>query len=138
MNNLQLQFTSGAPIGEQEKIILKKIQTKITEVLSKRESSGEVYDEGSCLSIKLSPSELFDGTQQKDENVRNLAEQLFMAECVTRYNNSEGERRRSRSFLFLCLDTNNSEGIIFTIHRSVVENIFQSSDFSDWVNEAGK
>lgn len=137
MNNSQLQFTSGTPIGEQEKIIIKKLQVKINEVLGKKESTEEVYDKGSCLIINLSPSELYEGIQRKD-SIRILAEKLFNLECVTQYTSPDTGRRLSRSTLFFSVDECSSKGIKFIIHRSVVENIFQSSDFSDMINETAK
>lgn len=137
MNTSQLQFTSGTPLGEQEKIIIKKLQVKINEVLDEKGSAEDVYDKGSCLIINLSPSELFDGIRKKD-SIRILAEKLFNVECVTKYTNPDAGRRLSRSTLFFSVDECSSKGITFIIHKSVVENVFQSSDFSNWVNEAGK
>lgn len=124
MNNLQFRFGSNTPIGEQEKVIIKKLQAKVLEVLSK--GGDDAYDEYAKLSFSIPLSEL-SGDSIHSDNTDEFVTYLFGFEKIIEESDGEGHLCTTTRHLFEAIRiTNKRKVLIFVINRAMVESVFLS------------
>lgn len=124
MNNLQFQFGSRTPIGDQEKVIIKKLQAKVNEVLNNE--GDKAYDEYANLSISVPLSELSEDCKQSN-TADEIVTYLLGFEKIIEECDGDGHLCTTNRHLIDSIRiTNKKKVLIFTINRTVVESVFSA------------
>lgn len=138
MNNLRFQFGSNTPIGDQEKVIIKKLQAKVNEVLNNE--GDKAYDEHANLVISIPLCELLEQPVRYNK-VESFVNVMSRIKCCFETIDGDGILKDEYRFLFSSIDyptnlrkNNPRKDFKFEINRYVVEEILQSSSFESFVN----